>query len=68
MNAAVPCQRAWLESTGLKAPDLGPGLNAVPIEAGLAELSRQPDVKALVLFGSRARGQAAPRSDLDLIC
>jgi predicted nucleotidyltransferase len=33
----------------------------------LAQLSRDPEVRALVLFGSRARGEARPTSDLDLL-
>lgn len=32
----------------------------------LAELSREYKVKKLILFGSRARGDNLPRSDIDL--
>ncbi len=36
-------------------------------EALLADrLSRFPEVDRIILFGSRARGDAAPRSDIDL--
>ncbi|NBC34396.1 MAG: nucleotidyltransferase domain-containing protein [Alphaproteobacteria bacterium] len=32
----------------------------------VGELSRFPDVERVILYGSRARGDAAPRSDIDL--
>jgi predicted nucleotidyltransferase len=67
MSSTVSPQPPWLVSTALVVPPLGPGLDPAPIAARLWELSRHPDVKALVLFGSRARGQASPRSDLDLM-
>ena len=69
-----------LSPTGLEAsparplppPDLGPlglgpGLDDPRIAAALAELGRDPEAPALVLFGSRARGEARPSSDLDLL-
>ena len=46
---------------------LGPGLEAAEIEAALHQLSRDPEVERMVLFGSRARGDARPGSDLDLL-
>ena len=46
---------------------LGPGLEAVDIGAALAQLGRDPEIASLVLFGSRARGNARPHSDLDLL-
>ncbi len=46
---------------------LGPGLEAPPIEEALACLGRDPEVQSLVLFGSRARGEAREDSDLDLL-
>lgn len=46
---------------------LGPGLEAPPIEEALACLGRDPEVQNLVLFGSRARGEAREDSDLDLL-
>ena len=46
---------------------LGPGLEAAEIREALAQLRRDAEVRALVLFGSRARGQAHSTSDLDLL-
>jgi predicted nucleotidyltransferase len=46
---------------------LGPGLEAAEIREALAQLRCEAEVRALVLFGSRARGQARPTSDLDLL-
>lgn len=37
------------------------------IQAKLIELCRQSDVKQLSLFGSMARGDATPQSDIDLL-
>lgn len=51
----------------LALPDLGPGLEDPRIAAALAQLARDPEAPALVLFGSRARGEARPGSDLDLL-
>lgn len=46
---------------------LGPGLELAPIEAALVCLGKDPEVESLVLFGSRARGEARADSDLDLL-
>ena len=46
---------------------LGPGLEAPEIAAALARLRQDPDVQEIRLFGSRARGEARPGSDLDLL-
>lgn len=46
---------------------LGPGLEAAEIGAALAQLGHDPEIARLVLFGSRARGNARPQSDLDLL-
>jgi len=46
---------------------LGPGLEAPEIAAALARLRLDPDVQEIRLFGSRARGEARPGSDLDLL-
>ncbi len=57
----------WLEPQGLVgAQQLGPGLDATRLVDGLAALIAQPPVQALVVFGSRARGDACIDSDLDL--
>jgi len=52
---------------GCPAGLLGPGLEAPEIDAALAQLSLDPDVEEIRLFGSRARGEARPDSDLDLL-
>jgi predicted nucleotidyltransferase len=46
---------------------LGAGLEAPEIAAALARLRLDPDVQEIRLFGSRARGEARPGSDLDLL-
>ncbi len=57
----------WQEPQELVgAQQLGPGLDATRLQDGLAALVAQPPVQALVLFGSRARGDARIDSDLDL--
>lgn len=67
MNPAMSSPRPWLVSTPLAVPDLGPGVDPACLATGLGKLCLRPAVNALVLFGSRARGQARPRSDLDLL-
>jgi hypothetical protein len=57
----------WLQPTAFRLGDPGPGLAAEEIEPGLLRLAADPGVCALVLFGSRARGEARPDSDLDLL-
>ena len=54
-------------SAGPARGPLGPGLEAWEINAALAALGRDPEVERIVLFGSRARGDARPGSDLDLL-
>ena len=46
---------------------LGPGLEAAEIGAALAQLGQDSEVERVVLFGSRARGNARRDSDLDLL-
>lgn len=46
---------------------LGPGLEASQIGAALQGLCGDPEVAEIWLFGSRARGEAGPSSDLDLL-
>lgn len=61
-------EHPWLTATALAStPDLGPGLDPVGLQEGLERLVARPDVQALVVFGSRASGNARPYSDLDLL-
>lgn len=46
--------------------DLGPGLDPGVCGEALARLCGEPDVQAVLAFGSRARGEARVDSDLDL--
>jgi uncharacterized protein len=58
---------AWLVPTPFDLGNLGPELPPELIEPRLRQLAQDPQVQALVLFGSRARGEARPESDLDLL-
>ena len=60
----------WTTPQPFSLPDLGPGLDgelAELLEAALRDIGGDPSVQALVLFGSRATGQARAESDLDLL-
>ncbi len=48
-------------STALQVPALPAGVRRL-----VAGLSAEPSVLRVILFGSRARGDAEPRSDVDL--
>ena len=63
----MPSRTPWFRPTPLRVPALGPGLAQPLIEDRLASVVALPEVQALVLFGSRARGEAKPHSDLDLV-
>jgi predicted nucleotidyltransferase len=57
----------WLAPRALDPGlDLGPGLDPQRCAAALARLCAEPEVQAVVAFGSRARGEARLDSDLDL--
>jgi len=58
----------WLQPQprGVPGSQLGPGLGAAELQAGLERLVAWEDVRAVVVFGSRARGDAQADSDLDL--
>ncbi|MEB3331033.1 MAG: nucleotidyltransferase domain-containing protein [Synechococcaceae cyanobacterium] len=47
--------------------DLGPGLQSAELQEAVAMLDCDPEVQSLILFGSRARGDAHADSDLDLL-
>ena len=60
----------WTTPQSFSLPDLGPGLEgdlAERLGAALREIGGDPSVQALVVFGSRATGQARAESDLDLL-
>ena len=60
----------WSTPQPFALPDLGPGVEGSKreqVEAVLRQIAADPGVRALVLFGSRAQGQAGPESDLDLL-
>ena len=62
-----PVPLPWLQPTPLRVPTaVGQGLDLDALTAGLKRLAADPEVKALVAFGSRARGKARADSDLDL--
>lgn len=60
---AIPWQRPQALPHEL---DLGPGLDPVVCGQALKRLCAEPDVQAVLAFGSRARGEARLDSDLDL--
>jgi predicted nucleotidyltransferase len=63
----TPPAISWLAPRALEpAVDLARGLDAERCAAALARLCAEPDVQAVVAFGSRARGEARLDSDLDL--
>lgn len=60
----------WTTPQPFALPDLGPGLDGErreAVEAALQTIAADPTVQALVIFGSRATGNARPESDLDLL-
>ena len=60
----------WHTPTPFWMPPLGEGVDKEQQEqtaAILGELCQDPSLAALVLFGSRARGEARTTSDLDLL-
>ena len=56
----------WSRPQAFCLERLGPGLDLESLHP-LLELSQQPETRALVVFGSRGRGDAQEGSDLDLL-
>ena len=51
----------WLQPTPLRVPPaVALGLDAAALQQGLERLVADPEVKAVVAFGSRARGEGRP--------
>jgi len=66
-TAFQPPAIPWLRPQSLAGDlNLGPGLDAAALRAALERLCADPSVQAVVAFGSRGRGEANERSDLDL--
>jgi uncharacterized protein len=60
------CRRCYVDNkNGERAIILAPGI--VLPEAEIAEVCRRYQVKELAVFGSAARGDARPGSDIDLL-
>lgn len=58
----------WLVPRALVEPiELGDGLDAGTLREGLQRLCADASVRAVLAFGSRARGDAHADSDLDLV-
>ena len=68
MGTFAPPTIPWLVAQPLELDglDLGPGVEGVELAVGLQRLCALPELQALVLFGSRGRGDAHADSDLDL--
>ena len=64
MNASMA--PVWSKPQAFCLERLGPGLDPDVLRP-LCELSEQPETRALVVFGSRGRGDAHEASDLDLL-
>lgn len=68
--SAPPCEPPaipWRERQELSPqPDLGTGLAPEACRLALARLCADTEVRAVLAFGSRARGEARPDSELDL--
>ena len=68
MGTFAPPSIPWLvpQPLELDGLDLGPGLDGFDRTVALQRLCALPELQALVLFGSRGRGDAHADSDLDL--
>lgn len=68
MSTPTSTAPPWTIAQPLQAAmALGPGLDGEALRKGLEALASRAHVKALVVFGSRAREGGRPDSDLDLL-
>lgn len=66
----APLLSDWSTPQPFALPDLGPGVEGTlreQLETARRQIAADPAVKTLVLFGSRATGNARADSDLDLL-
>jgi hypothetical protein len=68
MGTFAPPAIPWLKAQPLELDglELGPGLEGFDLAGALQRLCALPELKAVVAFGSRGRGDASGDSDLDL--
>ena len=68
MGTFAPPTIPWLVAQPLQPDgvDLGPGLEGFDLSGALQRLCALPELRALVVFGSRGRADAHGDSDLDL--
>ena len=61
----LPAREKWIIEGRSRSVTIAPGI--VVAEAGIAEICHRYKVKELAVFGSAARGELRPDSDIDLL-